>query len=332
MKTEVCITVDVEYSIAGAFAWPDRFLPLSDKVVACVIDGKEHGLGFILDSLEQFGMSGTFFTEALQTAHFGDEPMGSTARRIVAAGQDLQLHLHPCWLHFRDDRWRHAGFVPNDSCAGRTDAELDEMIRLGIETFARWGVARPVALRTGGFNTDRSVFRAMARAGLQLASNVSIGIFQPNDPELQVWGGRTLIEGVVEVPALSYRSPKPSTPWEHAWRSLAITATSEAEMASLLWQARRSGTQTVIVLTHPHEFIKSTSYRYDQLRVNRLNQGRLVSLLKFLQRHSEDFSVVSFGQRQKDWVDKGTTQDPVIQTNLWNSTLRSVENVINDHF
>jgi hypothetical protein len=331
VKTEVCVTVDVEYSIAGAFAWPDRFLPLGEKVVNCVVDGKEQGLGFILDSLDKFGMRGTFFIEPLQTAHFGDEPMGSTARRIVAAGQDLQLHLHPCWLHFRDEQWRQAGFVPNDSCAGRTDAALDEMLQLGIDAFARWGVPRPVALRTGGFRTDRAVFRAMARAGLPLASNISIGVFKPQEPDLQVWGGRTLLDGVLEVPALSYRSPRPLRPGASAWRSLAITATSKAEMENLLWQARRTGVQTVVVLTHPHEFIKRTSYRYDDMRINRVNQGRLLHLLDFLQRNSDEFSAVSFGERQQAWLDAGTVKDAVTQTNTWHAMLRSAENLINDH-
>jgi hypothetical protein len=332
VKTEVSITVDVEYSIAGAFAWPDRFKPLGQEVVNCVVDGKEQGLGFILDSLGKFGMCGTFFIEPLQTAYFGDEPMGSTARRIVAAGQDLQLHLHPCWLHFRDDRWQKAGFVANDSCAGRTDAELDEMLQLGLESFSRWGVARPVALRTGGFCTDFAVFRAMARAGLPLASNISIGIFKPKEADLQVWGGRTLLDGVLEVPALSYRSPQPLRPGASAWRSLAITATSTAEMEALLWQAHHTGAQTVVVLTHPHEFIKRKSYRYDDMRVNHINQGRLLHLLDFVQRHSDEFTTVTFGERQQAWLNAGTVAAPITKSSMHHAALRSLQNLVNDHF
>lgn len=104
------------------------------------------GLGFILESLARFGQTGTFFTEALQCAYFGDAPMQCSAQRIAAAGHDVQLHLHPCWLHFRNNDWRQPGFTPNDSCAGRTDKELDKMITLGFGAFARWGIPPPITL------------------------------------------------------------------------------------------------------------------------------------------------------------------------------------------
>ena len=103
MKTrkpiQVCITVDTEFSIGGNFDNP-QLTPVSDPIVLGAVGGKEHGLGFLLDSLAQFALPATFFVEALQTAYFGDEPMGSIARRIADAGHDVQLHLHPCWLHY----------------------------------------------------------------------------------------------------------------------------------------------------------------------------------------------------------------------------------------
>jgi hypothetical protein len=329
--TEVCITVDVEYSIAGAFAAPNRFRPLGNEGVECIVDGKEQGLGFILESLDRFGMTGTFFTEALQTTYFGDEPMYKIAKRIADAGHDLQLHLHPSWLHFRDDRWRQPGFVPNDCCAGRSDAELDEFINLGIETFARWGLPRPVALRTGSFSTDRAVFRAMARAGLTLASNISIGIFEPQEPELHLWGGRHLVEGVLEVPALSYRSPILKRIGASPWRSLAITATSQAETEALLWQARRAGVQTVVVLTHPHEFVRRKSFRYDDMRVHHTNQARLLNLLNFVKNNGDDFSAVSFGESRQAWLAAGTLAEPSLQTTMIHALMRTAENVISDY-
>ncbi len=331
MKTEVCITVDVEYSIGGAFGWPDRFKPLGNEVVECMVDGREQGLGFILDSLNRYGMTGTFFTEALQTTYFGDEPMGRTAQRIVAAGQDLQLHLHPCWLHFRDDRWKQAGFQPNDYCSGRTDAELDEMIGLGIDTFARWGVSRPSALRTGGFHTDSAVFRAMARAGMPLASNISLGIFEPKEKDLQVTGGRHLFEGVLEVPALSYRSPYLIRTGASPLRSLAITATSKTETEALLWQARHTGVQTVVVLTHPHEFVRRKSFRFDDLRAHHTNQARLLNLLDFVQKNGEDFSAVSFAERKNAWLAAGTVAAPGLQTQRVHAWMRAAENAISDY-
>lgn len=333
MKTEVCITVDVEYSVAGAFGRPDLYKPLGTEVVECRVEGREHGLGFILDSLRRYGMTATFFTEALQTAYFGDDSMRAIAERIVTAGQDLQLHLHPCWLHFKDERWMQKGFAANDSCAGRTDADLDELIGLGIETFLRWGVPPPVALRTGGFRTDRAVFRAMARAGLRLASNLSIGVFEPKEPELFKAGGRHLFDGVLEVPATSFQSPSflqrsGSCPW----RTLSITGTSKAETESLLWQARRKGGQTVVVLTHPSEFVKRKGFRYENLLIHKINQDRLLSLLDFVKRHDSEFEAVTFGERGHAWFASGTTEAPTVRTRLHHALLRTAQNALVERF
>lgn len=330
MKTEVCITIDVEYSIAGAFAAPDRYKPLGDEVVQCLVGGREQGLGFILDGLARRNLIGTFFTEALQTAYFGPEPMGRIARRIFEAGHDVQLHLHPSWLQFRDDRWRQPGFKPNDACAGRTDAELDEMLRLGQETFAQWGIPQPLALRTGSLCTDRAVFRAMARAGMTLASNIGLGIFAPAEPALQLWGGRHLLEGVLEAPVLSYRTPDFRRWGAGNWRALAITATSKAEIEKLLWQAREAQAQSVVILTHPHEFVTRKSFRYDDLGINHVNQGRFLHLVDFLHTHRSEFDVVSMGERRANWHQNGSVQDPALQTSWMLAALRMAQNIAND--
>src|SRR5689334_22997846 len=104
-RTEVCITVDVEFSIAGSLTDPTRYRPVSDPPVYGRIDGREHGLGFLLDCLRDHGLTATFFVECLNTHYFGARPMGAAVERLLAAGQDVQMHLHPEWLYFRDPRW-----------------------------------------------------------------------------------------------------------------------------------------------------------------------------------------------------------------------------------
>lgn len=90
-RTEICITIDTEFSIGGAFANPRAARPI----------GEAHGLPFLLRTFREFGTRATFFGEALNACHFGDRPMGRIVDEIVAAGQDAQLHVHPRWLHFR---------------------------------------------------------------------------------------------------------------------------------------------------------------------------------------------------------------------------------------
>ena len=64
---QICITVDIEFSIGGAFAAPDREQPIGLTAVTCAAAGREHGLGFVLDTLRSFGLSATFFVEALNS-------------------------------------------------------------------------------------------------------------------------------------------------------------------------------------------------------------------------------------------------------------------------
>jgi len=163
--TEVCLTVDTEFSIGGNFDNPE-LPPVAEPMVLGKIDGKEHGLGCLLGLLSEFGVRATFFVEALQTAYFGDELMGTIARRIADAGHDVQLHLHPCWPHYEAAPTQAPREAPNDSCAGRSDAELDHFFEFGLSVFSRWGLPRPVAVRSGNFQVDINFYRAAARSGI----------------------------------------------------------------------------------------------------------------------------------------------------------------------
>src|SRR3989344_4745975 len=181
MKTQVCITIDTEFNIAGAFSDPARFQPVGAQNVTCDINGRSQGLGFLLETFREHGLAATFFVETLNSIYFGDAPMRAITQRITQAGHDIQLHLHPCWTYFRDPDWRHRllSHPPDDSMAGRSLEEVVGLIELGLQTFERWGLARPTALRTGGLSVDHTVYAAMAKTGLPIASNIGLAIYRP---------------------------------------------------------------------------------------------------------------------------------------------------------
>ena len=231
--TEVCITVDTEFSIGGNFENPE-LAPIAEPLVLGTVAGNEHALGFLLNCLSEFRAQATFFVEALQTAYFGDEPMGGIARRIAQAGQDVQLHLHPCWLHYESNSTLHPARAPNDSCAGRSDAELDHFFQFGVSAFLRWGLPSPVAVRSGNFQVDASFYRAAVRSGIVLSSSIALPVHRPADEALVCSGTRCRIEQVLEFPVFSYRYP---FGLNKRLRPLAITACSSAEMLSALEQA-----------------------------------------------------------------------------------------------
>ncbi|WP_019623905.1 polysaccharide deacetylase family protein [Thioalkalivibrio thiocyanoxidans] len=281
MTTRVHLTVDTEFSIAGAFREPQTHQPVGPPSVYCHRNGRSEGLGYLLDTLDRYAIRATFFVETLNTIYFGDEPMGEIAHEIAGRAHDIQLHLHPCWTYFGHPDWvqRLQSDPPNDNVTRRSVEELADLIDQGRATFRRWGLDAPSVLRTGGLKVDLKVYAAMRQAGLPRASNIGLAIYPPAEPELQLRGGCHVIDGVLEFPVTTYTDFRWG-PRAHL-KSLTITGTSWPEMRRLLFQARRQGLSDVVVLTHPFEFVR---YRDEQQApsINPLTRRRLERLCRFL--------------------------------------------------
>ena len=163
-----------------------------------------------------------------------------------------------------------------NSCAGRTDAELCHFFEFGLSVFSRWGVPAPVAVRTGNFQADESVFRAAAKSGLRLSSSIAVPICRPLGDGFMLLGGKRRIGRILELPVFCYSYRIGGS---DRLRALCITACSAAEIISVLRQAHAHRLSPVLILTHPQEYIKKTDLRYASLRRNRANQGRLRAVL-----------------------------------------------------
>jgi hypothetical protein len=330
-RTQVCITVDTEFSIAGTFAAPQERKPVAEPIVHCEVNGSEQGLGFLLQTFADFDIKATFFVEALNHCYFGDGPMRAISSRIVSSGQDVQLHVHPCWLYFRDPGWmdRLTTTRPNDSFIGRPMGEMVELFRMGMSAFARWELPPPIAFRTGNLQADSAIYRAASEVGLKVSSSVGLGgPAPPTEPRLRISGGRRRVEDVLELPVLSYKElPMGAIERHHL---LTVTGTSYREAEHLLWAARNAGISPVVLLTHPFEYAKSADSDYVRLAVNRVNQKRLVKLCKFLKRHSDDFAAVSFAEGAPRWLEAKDFDAPTLRAPLTASVGRMIENKLND--
>lgn len=327
---DVCITIDTEFSIGGAFADPSTRRPIGEERVTCPVGEGEGGLGFLIGDLGEFNIKATFFVETLNVNYFGDTPMGRLVERILTAGHDAQLHLHPCWLYFERPDWqsrlRHER--PNDCCDGRSIEELGAIIAGGIKTFAGWGAPMPIALRTGSLRVDRNVYIAMSRNGVGIGSNIGVGIFNPAEESLRILGGRRWLDDVLEVPVLTYTEARLGD-W-HSRRLLTITSTSWREMEWLLWQARRHNISPVVVLTHPFEFVKGSWDPPIRLSPNRINRGRFRKLCRFLAENTDDFSACTFTSGAPRWLAQRDLQCPEISVPLPFAAARMITNRCND--
>ena len=327
--TEICLTFDTEFSVGGAFGDPDAKRPVGEEWVNCPAEGRDHGLPFILDTLAEHRLKATFFVEALNPAYFGDAPMGRVVARILAAGQDAELHLHPCWTAFADPDWKKAvrAKPPSDDCTSYDVDRYAGLIATGLAQFQKWGAPQPVALRTGNLQVAEATYQAMAAVGLELASNVGLAIYRPKEAALRLASGRHRFHGVTELPVLTYDQLAVGN-WRKD-RLFAITATSFGESVGLLWAARRAGISPVVILSHPFEFIKyrpgSTSFR-----PNPVNQARLKRLCAFIAAHPDDFVAQDFRGGAPGWLAAEEAPSVKIGASLPAVLLRAVENKVND--
>ena len=213
--------------------------------------------------------------------------MGKIAQTIVSRNQDVQLHLHPCWTYFKHADWKEQLTInpPNDDIRRRSEAEMINIIQEGINIFSRWGIEAPVALRTGSLWVNRTVYRAMKNLGIVYSSNVGLGVFVPEEPELELYSGSAMIEECIELPVLSYIDA-----FKHL-KALTITGSSWNEIEYLLLEASRQNINYVVLLTHPSEFVKNTINHYQDFNENRINKKKLLNLCQFLTGQPDKFSV-----------------------------------------
>jgi hypothetical protein len=330
MRTKVFITIDTEFNVGGAFADPIRNTPVGPQSVMCDIDGKSHGLGFLLDTFSNFGTKATFFVETFNSYYFGDQPMRDLASWIKTSGHDVQLHLHPCWTYFRNADWidRLKTDPPTDHMYGRDPEQLNQWLLDGIAIFERWGLGRPVALRSGNLMADRELYKAMERAGIHIGSNIGLAVYRPQDSGLDFFSGFHRLGNVVEVCVLTYIDFQIGG--KVHYKTLTITGSSWQETRTLLLRAHESNVAAVVVLTHAFEYVKRLDDGFIRLRPNRMNQQRLIRLCEFLRDHSDRFEVATFGALEPSLAQLPFERNVVLKVPLARAAERFVQNTLND--
>lgn len=295
MRTRVCITIDTEFSIAGAFSDSSR-VPVAEQLVWCNVNGRSEGMEFMLDTFHKNKVQATFFVETLQRHYFKDDPMRAIAHRIQDGGHEVQLHTHPCWSLFAHPDWRDRakGQRGRDDFAGRPVEDSVRLIEQGIETFRDWGLPRPTAFRSGNLQHDDNLYQALARTGIPYASNVAVGIFDSGDPNYRLYSGQHERHGVIECPVLTFADWRIGG--KQHLKSLTIAGASFAETRDLLEKARRAGIPLVVLLTHPFEYVQKRDMAFTQVRRNSQTQQRLTRLCEFLHANEDRFDACGMAQ------------------------------------
>lgn len=319
--SDVFITIDTEFSAGGYFSGTGG--PVTDRAVFCTIDGKSHGLGFLLETFELHGIRVTFFIEAAHTHVLGVEPMKPAVNAILDAGHDVQLHIHPMWLQ----RDIGPGVQINDSMEKISVEKAKEAFEVGLHAFDAWGVSTPIAFRAGNLQMGRNAYAAMETFGIPVSSSLGLAIHDPADPSLRLFSGVHQIGKVLEVPVLTYRQfgiGRFARP-----KNLTVTGCGTRETAEVLNKAWRAGMEDIVLLTHPFEFIKRSNRCYDQIHINRVNQVRLMQLCHHIA-STDTLNCMTFTAKHPHWSSGGVRHTSSISAPMIASLQRIVENKLND--
>jgi hypothetical protein len=324
-KTKVVLTVDTEPSAAGVFTGNPAYTPLIHELVAGEVDGKSQGLGFLIEILRHYGLVASFFVETVHTRYFPEAIMGGYVEWLLRAGQDVQLHLHPCWLAFDDGKLVFSGPI-TDRCGEIRTGQLADLIGEGADRISAWTGRRPSGMRTGNFSTTLSVFEAMREAGLKHSSSICLAADRPPEPELWVTGGAHEFANIRELPVTCFCDVGPIG--RGRLRPMQVTALSAREQIGLLDAAHSLGNTVVVIVTHPQEFVKKRDFRYNDLRPNRIVQDRFRRLCEYLAANCDRFEVVPLGAAAEALG--GSEPWTELSGHWFKAFARAVENGVND--
>lgn len=285
-KTNVFITIDTEHSIGGAFKDPS-FKPVgNEKRIYGKIGNEYYGIPLIMDIADEYGIPLTFFVEVFNKYYFGEAETRQVCEYILKRGHDVQLHLHPCWLNFKEPDPGKLRYKDNMS-AYSLQQQID-MLDEGKELMKKYTGKNPVAFRAGNYGADSHTLLALAKTGFVMdssynrryhgAGRMGVGSFFNDLGE---------INGILEIPVTSF--VQKSITGGGQVRPMDINGAGFQEMRHVLEQAYASRMSAVTIVMHSFSFIKAFDPQYSKCSIRMNIVKRYAKLCSFLNKNRKRF-------------------------------------------
>ncbi len=113
-------------------------------------------------------------------------------------------------------------------------------------------------------------------------------------------------------------------------RPLQVSACSAREAIAVLDAARRDGIGTLVLLTHPFEYVKADGFRYARMRANRVNQRRLRAICAHVAARPGEFDAIDFATAAARWPALPDEPSRDLRGSAALALLRMGENALND--
>ncbi|HEY0028580.1 MAG TPA: polysaccharide deacetylase [Allosphingosinicella sp.] len=276
MATRILLTVDTELRwrpYAAGATWQEN--------LARSFDPAGVGVSWQLEMLARHGLSACFFVDPMPAEVYGLEPIRAMVAPILAAGQEVQLHLHPCWRSVAAGKADGEGF----ELTGFTPADQRALIAKARGLLIEAGARPPIAFRSGSFAANLATLAMLAAEGFAFDSSHN-GSEHPWPSDLPLAPEQIAplaLAGLVEVPVTQIEDAPGHL------RPMQFCAVSSEEIEAALLHAEAEGHPLVTIVSHSFEFASR-----DGARPNRTLCRRFEKLCAFLGAERERFPTVRF--------------------------------------
>ena len=266
MPTAVFLTIDTEimwrYHAAG--------LDIA-AIMRRSIEPGGVGVAYQLELLARHGLKATFFVDPMPALVYGIAPFRRIVSEIVAAGQEVQLHLHPNWRGalIGDGGAAHDGFELGDFPAKEQRALIETAARLLCDA----GAPSPIAFRAGSYAANDDTLAALASLGFVYDSSHN-GAEHPWPSRIGLAPRRIapiMHRGLIEVP-VTVIEDRPGK-----LRTFQICALSAGEMRAAIDHAIARAHATTVIVGHSFELATRSGVAANTVHVRRF--GALCALL-----------------------------------------------------
>lgn len=254
MATQVLLTVDTELSWGGhvrGASWREN--------LALSFDPAGVGTLYQLDRLAEHGLKACFFVDPMPALVYGLDPIRRMVEPILESGQEVQLHLHPCWADPSNPVFELIDFDPR--------RQLD-LIRTARDLLVEAGAPSPIAFRSGSYAADLATLEALAALDIGYDSSHN-GSHHPHPSALPLEPRRIApikVGGVIEIPVSQIEQGSGSL------RHLQICAVSFGEIRAALLHAAVEAHPIVTIVGHSFELAARGGRRANPLLVRRFEK------------------------------------------------------------
>jgi hypothetical protein len=229
--------------------------------------------------LAEHDLKACFFVDPMPALVYGLDPVRRMVEPILAAGQEVQLHLHSFWKGVAD------GAEPRYELSGLPFEEQLALISQARDLLVAAGAPEPIAYRAGSYAADEATLDALRTLGIRYDSSHN-GSHHPWPSALPLDPRQIVpveVRGVVEVPVTQIEQGR------GCLRHMQLCAVSTAEIEQALLHALDEEHPVVTLVSHSFELATR-----DGLRANPILCRRFEALCAFLAAHRRELPTAHF--------------------------------------